>query len=186
LTWPPARRQVTQADAEWLSQQKQAYPTLALTAGYTLQIQRKAIGFPNAHSYDLALETQLPTCDRNQGNIAKARAAAAAARDRLAAREAQVRAEVERALADYRTAYEIVVRANPDYLAMARRVRDRIDAQYEAGECTLLELIEAQKDFRDTARIGISSRAAYWRSLYRLRTAAGLPPAAAGDEPPAP
>jgi len=63
---------------------------------------------------------------------------------------------------------------NPDTPADVREyIRDKIRAAYELGGKPLIEVLDAQRAYRDTYRLHIASRSGYWHSLYALDVAVG-------------
>jgi cobalt-zinc-cadmium efflux system outer membrane protein len=167
------RWKVAQSQADVETERRKGFPTLTPQLGYTRQYQTKAIGFPDANSWSAAITMPLPFSDRNQGNRLKAQATAVQNQFELQAGEVALRAELESVLAAFRAA-----RANADAIAqqqlkLAGEVRDSINKAYEAGGRPLLDVLDAQRNFRDTYRLYISSRAGYWRALYKFQSAIG-------------
>jgi len=52
-------------------------------------------------------------------------------------------------------------------------VRDSITKAYDVGGRPLIDVLDAQRTYRDTYRLYISSRANYWRSVYKYNSAIG-------------
>ena len=48
-----------------------------------------------------------------------------------------------------------------------------IEKAYQAGGRTLLEVLDAERNYRDTYRTYITNRANYWRAVYRFNSAIG-------------
>jgi cobalt-zinc-cadmium efflux system outer membrane protein len=115
----------------------------------------------------------VPLFDRNQGNIAKSRSALAQTESELRTQLADVRAEIEEASRNYRFAYDSVTADAPVRIEAARNARDKIEAAYRAGGRPLIDVLDAQRAFRDTQRLDVEDHAAYWQSLYRLNAAVG-------------
>jgi cobalt-zinc-cadmium efflux system outer membrane protein len=168
-----ARRRVEQATAEAHRAETEAYPEVAPHAGYTRQFQSKAIGFPDVNAWGAGVELSLPVFDRNQGNIEKARSALAQSGSELRTRMVEVRAEIEEASRDYRFAYEAVTTDAPRRIEAARNARDKIETAYRVGGRPLIDVLDAQRTFRDIQRVDVEDRAGYWQSLYRLNAAVG-------------
>jgi len=168
-----ARLQVAEATAEAHKAETEAYPDVAPHLGYTRQFQSKAIGFPDVNAYGAGVELSLPVFDRNQGNIEKARSALAQSSSELRTRLVEVRAEVQEASRDYRFAYEAVTADAPLRIESARNARDKIETAYRAGGRPLIDVLDAQRTFRDTQRLDVEDRTGYWQALYRLNAAVG-------------
>jgi cobalt-zinc-cadmium efflux system outer membrane protein len=167
------RWKVSQAQANIEAERRNAYPSVSPMLGYTRQFQHKAIGFPDASSWDAAATISLPVFDRNQGNRARAASALAQSRFQYDAAVATLRAEVETAAQQYKAARATAMEIAGEQLRLAREVRDAIATAYQAGGRPLVDLLDAERIFRETARAYVSSRAAYWRAVYRYRSAIG-------------
>jgi len=167
------RWQVTKADADSVVARRNAYPQVTPQFGYTGQFQTSAIGQPNANSWDAAMTMTVPLFDRNQGNRAKADSVAAQNRLNLQAGVVDLRAEIEQVVQELRTARQNATAIAEQQLKLAAQVRDSITTAYEAGGRPLIDVLDAQRNYRETYRLYISSRADYWRSVYRFSAAVG-------------
>jgi cobalt-zinc-cadmium efflux system outer membrane protein len=167
------RLQVDRAASGIHNEKTKAYPQLAPQVGYTRQFQQKAIGFPDVNDWSVAVTMTLPFFDRNQGNIARARSVMAQNAFNLDAGLVDLRAEMVQAVQELQTAYWTAVSVAAEQLKLATDVRDRITAAYQVGGRSLLEVLDAQRNYRETYRLYITSRANYWRALYRFNAAIG-------------
>jgi|SRR5579883_449142 len=167
------RWRTVQARANVLSENRKAYPQVAPMFGYTRQFQMKAIGFPDASSWWAAATVTLPMFDRNQGNRAKAVSLLAQSQYQYQAALVALRAEIETASREYLAARVTATEVAGEQLRLAREVRDSIIAAYQAGGRPLVDLLDAERNFRETSRIYVSSRATYWRAVYRYRGVIG-------------
>jgi cobalt-zinc-cadmium efflux system outer membrane protein len=168
------RLKEAQARANVHAANRAAYPQVAPMLGYTRQYQQKAIGFPDASSWTAAATVSLPVFDRNQGNRAKAASTVVQSQFQYQSAVVGLRAEIDTAAQEYRAAKTTATEIAGEQLKLAREVRDSIAASYQvAGGRTLVELLDAERNFRDTYRTYVSSRAAYWRAVYRYRAAIG-------------
>jgi cobalt-zinc-cadmium efflux system outer membrane protein len=143
-------------------------PTFALSRQF-----QSSIGSPDAPSYDVSLNVSLPLFDRNQGNIAKARSVEVQTALTLQSQLFDLRSEVAQAAEAFRAAIANVTANDPEQLKAAQNVRDKIEAGYKAGGRTLLEVIDAERAYRDTYRTYTLSQSNYWHSLHRLNAAIG-------------
>jgi cobalt-zinc-cadmium efflux system outer membrane protein len=84
-----------------------------------------------------------------------------------------LRAEIETAAREFTAARATATDIAAEQLKLARDVRDAIALAYQAGGRPLVDLLDAERNFRDTYRAYVSSRAAYWRAVYRYRAAMG-------------
>jgi cobalt-zinc-cadmium efflux system outer membrane protein len=167
------RRQVVQAAANVQAEEKRAYPEVTPRIGYTRQFQKKAIGYPDADSWGVGIEVTMPLFDRNQGNIAKVKSFWVQSELNLSAQLVALRAEIDQAVQAYQAAYRILTTDDLGQLEAARNVRDKIRASYELGGKSLIEVLDAQRTYRETYRLHIASRSGYWHSLYALNAAIG-------------
>ncbi|WP_143394043.1 TolC family protein [Fimbriiglobus ruber] len=167
------RVQIDKARADMDVERRKAYPDVTPQIGYTRQFQRQAIGFPDANSYMTSLTMSLPIYNRNQGNRAKAQSVYTQNILQLQSGEVDLRAELEQVSLEYRAAYQTARAVAQEQLQLAGQVRDSIVKAYAAGGRPLLDVLDAQRNYRDTYRLYISSRASYWRAVYRFHSAIG-------------
>jgi cobalt-zinc-cadmium efflux system outer membrane protein len=85
----------------------------------------------------------------------------------------ELQSEIEQAIESLRTAQQNAASVAQDELRLAAQVRDSINKAYEVGGRPLIDVLDAQRNFRDTYRIYISSRANYWRALCKYNSALG-------------
>lgn len=172
------RWKLARAHAEIDVEQSKAFPTVTPTLGYTRQYQRKAIGFPDANSWTVAVEMTLPLCNRNEGGRAKAASIAVQSQYELQATEIELRSEIETVLQELQAARANAEAIGQEQLRLATEVRNQVVGAYEAGEGSFLDVLEAQHEYHETCRSQISSRASYWRAVRKLDAAIGheLPP----------
>ena len=168
------RRQVEHWEAEIKSQSRQAFPNVSIQLGYIYQRQ-EPIGQKDLSEWEGSVTTSLPVFDRNQGNIAKAESQVRQARHQFESARASLRSDLTAALAAFRAAHASVLADDPAQLEAARSVRDRMEAAYKAGGRTILELLDAERAYRDAVRLHVHAQSAYWHAFYQLDTAAGVP-----------
>jgi cobalt-zinc-cadmium efflux system outer membrane protein len=167
------RLRITEALTRVDVENRKAYPDLIPQIGYTRQFQTQALGIPDANSYEIGLTTTLPIINRNQGNRNKALSIVAQSRYQLQASLVNLRAELEQAAQAFRTAYQNATSVAEEQVKLATEVRDTINQAYAAGGRPLLDVLDAERNYRETYRTYITGRANYWRSLYRLNAAIG-------------
>jgi cobalt-zinc-cadmium efflux system outer membrane protein len=166
------RVQVSKAQADVVAEQRKAYPQITPMFGYTRQYETP-LGYPDAPSWVASVTTPLPLFDRNQGNREKAQSVAAQDSCNLQAGVVGLRAEVAEAVQNLATAYQTAKSVAQEQVRLAAEVRDSITRAYDAGGRPLVDVLDAQRAFRDTYRLYISSRADYWRALYKYNAAIG-------------
>ena len=126
-----------------------------------------------SNSLGFFFSAPLPLLSRNQGEIARAGAERDQAGQLIAARRAQVIADVRSAHHDYTVTRELVAGIERDLLVPAGRVRDISSYTYQAGGGTLLELLDAQRAFNETMQTYVDAQANLRRAIARLNAAAG-------------
>jgi cobalt-zinc-cadmium efflux system outer membrane protein len=167
------RWKLEQARSDMLVEEKKAYPVVTMTFGYTRQYQLHTIGFPDADSWSAALAMPLPIWDKNQGNIMAAQSVATQSRFELDAGELELWSEVESVLAELAAARDNARAVSEQELQLAQQVLESINQSYAIGGRTLLDLLDAQRSYRDTYRAFTASRANYWRAHARYQSAIG-------------
>jgi cobalt-zinc-cadmium efflux system outer membrane protein len=155
-------------------ERRKAKPQVSIQPGLSAQFQRRITGFPDATLFDIGLTTSLPITDRNQGNIAKAQSQIRENGLTYQADQADARAEIEQSLKEYSTALDRVTRDDPKTLEAAKSLRDRMEEAWKAGGRKLVEVIDAQRAYRDRQKTSISNQADFWRSLNKLNAATGV------------
>jgi len=166
------RRKIAKAEADLRVQQKTAYPTLSTQGGLSRQYQT-SLGFPDASSYDVSLNVSVPLFDRNQGNIRKAQSTITQSDLNLEAQLVSLRAEIVQDAQEFQTAYQNVTSDDPQELQTATKVRESINSAYALGGRPFTDVLEAERAYRDTYLLFISSHSNYWHSLYKLNAAMG-------------
>ncbi|MDF9393582.1 MULTISPECIES: TolC family protein [Methylococcus] len=165
-------RQIAMAAANVELEERRAYPEVKPAFGYTNQFQHE-MNQANADSWNVILQMRLPVFDRNQGNITKARSLKSQAEHNLTAQLVSLRAEILEAVKNFEAARDALLIDDPGQLDAARNVRDKIRAAYELGGKPLIDVLDAQRAYRETFRLHIVSRSSYWHSLYALNAAIG-------------
>ena len=167
-----ARWRVAQAQAELESERRKAYPAISLQAGYARQYQQ-AIGFPDADSYSVSLTLDLPVWDRNQGNRARALSLLVQRQYEMQAETVELYAEILQAEQELRTAAENVAAMANEELRLADQVRQAITQAYKAGGRSLVDVLDAERNYRDIYRLYVTSRANYARAAVRYSATLG-------------
>ncbi len=160
-----ARQGVIAADSQYTLAKANGKRDLTATTTYTHVSGLNNIG--------LTFNMEIPIFDRNQGEIARTRAAITQAVE-------QRRAAREGVLTDVRNAYEaaregdqVVGLYRSGYLSEAKQSRDISAYAYQRGATALLDFLDAERNYRDTELAYRQSLAAYMLALEQLREAAG-------------
>ena len=141
------------------------------TIGAEYRRQQGVAGRSN--SLGVFVSAPLPISNRNQGEIARASAEREQADRQIAARKAQISADVRSALHEYETTRDLVAAIERELLAPAAHARDVSAYTYKAGGTTLLELLDAQRAFNDTMQSYVEAQAGLRRAIARLNAAVG-------------
>jgi len=167
------RLQIDKAARDVHSERAKAYPSITPKVGYLRQIQQKTNGFPDTNLYEFSVDVTLPVSDRNQGNIAKARSVYAQNAFNMEAGLVDLRTEIVGVVQEFRTAYQNAGSVAEEQVRLAREVRDAVEKSFKEGGRSLLEVLDAEKNYRDTYRTYITNRANYWRAAYKYSSAIG-------------
>jgi outer membrane protein, heavy metal efflux system len=175
------RSEVTAAAAELEATQAAAratrsgrIPDLTATGGW----KRQSDGLSGAF---LGLSIPLPLWDRRAGDVEAADARVAAGAARLALAERQVRNDVARALQAHEAAVaRIAMLGGPQ--AQAADLLSIAQVAYEAGEMSLVQLLDAADALRDAQTLEARIRAELWTSYFDLERAVGGFPGTTDNE----
>jgi outer membrane protein, heavy metal efflux system len=110
--------------------------------------------------------------DRNQGEKERTRYEAQSSRFGEIAARAQVINDVDRGWSAYQTALTEAQRYNSHYLQEASRVRDNLEYSYRNGGSTLLDYLDALRDYRQTNLDSLNANMQVWLTLHQLSYAA--------------
>jgi cobalt-zinc-cadmium efflux system outer membrane protein len=169
------RKAIDQANAVVELERRRAKPQVAIQPGWTYQDQAHQTTFRNGSMLDISISTTLPFTDRNQGNIRKAQAQVQERQFTFQGDRADALADVEASRASYDDAVEHLTQFNtPETLKAAHDLRKNMEAAYRAGNCKLIELLDAQKAYQDRLAHVIEFESTYWRTLNKLNAAVGL------------
>lgn len=131
------------------------------------------VGGKNASSYSFGLLGTIPLFNRNQGEIRRARYSIAQVRVALAAREREVAAEVQRAQVEYAASRQAVEDIEQFVLPYSERSLAAVRRLMEAGEKSVVDYLNSQKDRNDVVRQYRDALIRHRRSMFSLNTAVG-------------
>jgi cobalt-zinc-cadmium efflux system outer membrane protein len=150
---------------------RERVPDVALVAEYMQQGTGQLAIQPPTLTFGVSLP--LPVFYQQQGEIAKAESDLHTQDVQLAKAKAQVFADVETALATYRSSRRKVERMESGLLQRAARARDLVEVQYRKGSASLLELLDAQRTVLSTRMEYLRNLDEYWGSIFALEKAVG-------------
>jgi cobalt-zinc-cadmium efflux system outer membrane protein len=137
----------------------------------TPQIEYQRIGPDNTIGFGISLPLRI--FDRNQGEIARTRSEI----ERVAAvrrtAELQVLNDVNTDFTVYHTQRARVLMLRDTYLPKAQNARDIVEYAYRRGGQSLLDFLDAQRSYRETALAYLQALGAYWGSIYQLEADVG-------------
>src|SRR5205807_1704197 len=145
---------------------QEALGTIDYTVGAEYRRQQGIAGRGN--SLGLFFSTPLPFSNRNQGEIARATAERTQADRHIAAREAQIAADVQSAFHEHVTTRELVADIEGALIQPATKARDTSAYMYRSGGTSLVELLDAQRAFNDAMQGYVDARAGLRRAATRL------------------
>ncbi len=166
-----AGRDVARADTETQLQRALRTPNVTVGGGYKRDFGTNAVVF--------GLTVPLPLFNRNPGGVARADAERRRAENDQTIATLGVALDVQQAINAFEIDRQRVQYIEREYLSNARESRDIVLASYRLGAANLIDFLDAQRAFRDTART-------YNRALYDLRVSQFQLDAAIGATPSVP
>jgi outer membrane protein, heavy metal efflux system len=139
----------------------------------TPQIEYQRIGPDNTIGFGFSVPLKL--FDRNQGEIARTQAEAKRAEASREALLAQALAEVDTALTAVTAERAKVALLRDTYLPKIKQARDTVEFAYKRGGVTLLDFLDAQRNYREKSLDYFRSLGNYLTALYQLEAAVGGP-----------
>ncbi|HEY3186682.1 MAG TPA: TolC family protein, partial [Solirubrobacteraceae bacterium] len=140
-------------------------------ADVTPQIEYQRIG--SANTFGAGVSMPIRIFDRNQGEIARTRAEVLRTDALQQATAIQALAEVDSMLAAVTVNREKLMLLRDIYLPKALRARETVEFAYRRGGVSLLDYLDAQRTYRETALEHLRTTGAYWNSVYQLEAAVG-------------
>ena len=137
----------------------------------TPQLEYRRVGSDS--TVGVGVSVPLRIFDRNQGEIARTRAELDRSEALRQASALQALADVDTALTAVLTSREKVTALRDTYLPKAQRARETVEFAYRRGGVSLLDFLDAQRTYRETALEHIRSVGAYWNAVYQLEAAVG-------------
>lgn len=133
------------AEADLRLQIAKQYPDLHLGPGYAWNN-----GNANDNQWSLGVTMELPILDQNQGPIRQAEAQRKLTAAKFLALQAQISAEIDRAIADVRVARE-QIRTSEQLVAAEKQQEQAVEAQLRAGAVEHLDVLNAQLESANAA-----------------------------------
>src|SRR5262249_41778150 len=130
----------------------------------------------NDNTFGFGISLPIRVFDRNQGEIARTKAEVQRSSAMSRAVGIQALAEVDTARSVATTEREKVRRLREIYLPKAAQARDTVEFAYRRGGLSLLDFLDAQRTYRETALEKLRALGNYSSAVYQLESALGRPP----------
>ena len=160
-----AQQGVTAARSQYEVQRTIAKPDVTVQGNYSHVNAINAITFYG--------NIPLPIFNRNQGQIEHARIAITQAQEQEKATNGQALTDVRDAYEGLRVSDRIVTFYRSGYLDVAQKDRDIAEYAYQRGAVSLLDFLDAERNYRATQLAYRQSLASYLLALEQLRQAVG-------------
>jgi outer membrane protein, heavy metal efflux system len=159
-----ARQSVTLADANVKLADADA------TVDPTLGAEYERLGVFNSAGFQISIPLRI--FDRNQGEKERTRFEAQSSRFAETAARNQVINDVDQAWAAYRSALVLAARYNDHYVAESERVRANLEFSYRHGGASLLDYLDALRDYRQIHLDALAADQQVWLAIHQLSFAA--------------
>jgi len=140
------------------------------TTDPTIGAEYERVGIFNSAGFQISIP--LRVFDRNQGEKQRTRLEAESSQLAETAARDQVINDVDQAWAAYTTALDLAQRYNNHYVAESERVRANLEFSYRHGGATLLDYLDALRDYRQIHLDALSANQQVWLSIHQLSYAA--------------
>lgn len=140
------------------------------TTDPTLGGEYERTGTYNSAGFQVSIPLRI--FDRNQGEKQRTRYEAQSSRFAETAAHNQVVNDVDQAWAGYQTAMSMANRYHGHYLQEAAHVRDNMEYSYRHGGTTLLDYLDALRDYRQTNLDALNANTQVWLAIHQLSFAA--------------
>jgi outer membrane protein, heavy metal efflux system len=140
------------------------------TVDPTLGGEYERVGVFNSAGFQISVPVRI--FDRNQGERQRTRLEVQSAQLAEVAARNQVINDVDQAWAAYTAALALARRYNTHYVAESERVRDNLEFSYRHGGATLLDYLDALRDYRQIHLDALAANQQVWISVHQLSYAA--------------
>jgi outer membrane protein, heavy metal efflux system len=167
-----AEREQASADAALRLALASRWPNVTVGLAYTHS--EFLVSGDLANSLGTTFSVPLPVFDRNQGEIQRAEAEALIAKHEVDRLRLTIPQDVRGAVTRYRVARERVGRFENGFLRQAEEARKAAEASYREGAVSLLEFLEAERTYVETARDHLEALRDVNTAAFELTRAAAL------------
>jgi len=158
------------AEAELALAKRQRFPDVALFANYTQSGTGPAAIQPP--TVTLGLSFNLPIFYQQQGEVRRAEADIGGATVQREKALAQVVSDVTTAWSQYVAARDLVTRVET-IRERAKKARDIVDLQFRGGTATLMDFLDAERQYIAANQEHLQDLALYWGAVFGLEQAVG-------------
>ena len=149
-----------------VSQANAKFAIASGTADPTIAAEYERNGPDNSAGFSVAIPLRI--FDRNQGEKERTRYEVDSSRFAVTAARNQVVSDVDQAWMALDTAQRMAHRYNSHYLDEAGRVRDNLQFSYRNGNSTLLDYLDALRDYRSIHLSSLNANAQVWLAIHQL------------------
>lgn len=149
-----------------LAESNARYAIAGGTADPTVASEYERSGADN--TFGVSVSFPLRIFDRNQGEKERTRYEVDSSRFALTAARNQVVSDVDQAWLALDTARLQAIRYNTHYLDEAGRVRDNLQFSYRNGNSTLLDYLDALRDYRAIHLSSLNANVQVWLAIHQL------------------
>jgi cobalt-zinc-cadmium efflux system outer membrane protein len=135
------------------------------------QLEYQRIGPDNTIGFGVSMPLRL--FDRNQGEIERTRSEIDRVTAAMRVTELQVLSDVDTDLSVALTQRDRVTALRETYLPKAQSARDIVEYAYRRGGASLLDFLDAQRTYRETAVLYLQALGAYITATYQLEADIG-------------
>jgi cobalt-zinc-cadmium efflux system outer membrane protein len=160
------------AQAQLALAKRLRFPDLSLNLGYSQQTGSDALA-AQPPTLSFGVGGTLPIFYLQRGEIQRAEAETRTQALQLSKQEAQVASDVESAFNDFAGTRRRVERMQTRLLERANRARELVAIQYQKGAASLIELLDAQRQYIATNLEYLQDLANYWTAVFQLEQAVG-------------
>ena len=160
-----ALREEQRADTETRHQRAIRSPNITVEGGY-----KRAEGF---NTLALGVTVPLRMFNSNEGGIARSEAELARARNQTALARTALLLDIQKAYNAVKVNEERVQYMEQQYLKKSEESHKIVTASYQLGEANLIDLLDAERGYRETQRMYNQALYEYRISLYELAAAVG-------------
>ena len=165
------KQRADQAEKDLIRSQRLKYPDLTFNAGQARDPSNTVL-----NTYFLGVSAQVPLFYQFKGEENQALVNLNQMRVAAEQTELGVRSDVVSSLAAWKSANKVVQRYETELLERARKVRERMELAYRRGGTTVLDFIDAQRDYKSVMLDYYTASINRINAYYDLAKSLGVEP----------